>query len=369
MAECTSISSVKFVQTRNFLDIFNDSSPQEWISNFDVELHEIRCGEHLFPATLNRSYYTNSYTTSFYSANISYAKDELHLIGSPLTEWIAKALLNGAGLIFKHFQCDNMAIINNWGFSTNFHPSLGVEEVDLLTNDSVMSFPSAYIALRSLNSLTDADLIEALRERGWSLLPARSVYMFDTTDTAIFKHNHTKKDQKLLSQTTLELVTPSQWREEDFPHIKELFDKLFIEKHSHLNPDFSTEFLHQLHQKGIIEFYGFKENGTIVAFIGFFVSENIISTPMLGYDTQLPQEMGLYRLLMALLLKTAKERGLMLNLSSGAGSFKRSRGGKATLEYTAIYSQHLSPTKQSFIRNLSKLLNRYLPDAFEKYQI
>jgi hypothetical protein len=90
---------------------------------------------------------------------------------------------------------------------------------------------------------------------------------------------------------------------------------------------------------------------------------------MLGYDTALPQEMGLYRLLMALLLKTAKERSLMLHLSSGAGAFKRSRGGKATLEYTAIYSEHLSPSKRMFVKKLSKLLNRYLPDAFEKYQI
>lgn len=357
------------MQSRAFLDIFKDSSPKEWIHNCDVELHELSCGEHLFPVTYNRHYYTNSYTVSFYSANISYAKDELYLIGNPLIEWLGKSLLSGAGGIFKHFECDNMAIINNWGFSTNFHPNLSRDEVGSLTRDAVIKFPSSYIAFRSLNTLTDSDLITELSQEGWSLLPARSVYMFDTSDEAIFKHNHTKKDQKLLAQTSLKLIDPSQWAEDDFLRIKELFDKLFIEKHSRLNPDFSAEFLLRLHQEGIMEFYGFKEGDVIVAFIGFFTAQGIISTPMLGYDTALPQEMGLYRLLMALLLKTAKERSLMLNLSSGAGSFKRSRGGKAMLEYTAIYSEHLPISKQMFVKNLSKLLNRYLPEAFEKYQI
>lgn len=357
------------MHSRVFVDIFKDSSPQECIHNCDIELHTLSCGGHLLPVTLNRRYYTNSYVTSFYSANVSYAKDELHLIGKPLIEWFGKVLLSGAGQVFKHFECDNMAIINNWGFSTNFHPCLSHDEVKGLTHDAVSKFPTSYIALRSLNALTDGDLIAALSKEGWSLLPARSVYMFDTSDGAIFKHNHTKKDQKLLSQTPLNLITPSQWAEDDFLRIKELFDKLFIEKHSHFNPDFSADFLLRLHQEGIIEFYGFKEGDEIVAFIGFFTSQGIISTPMLGYDTALPQEIGLYRLLMALLLKTAKERSLMLNLSSGAGSFKRSRGGNATLEYTAIYSGHLHESKQMFVKNLSKLLNRYLPDVFEKYQI
>jgi hypothetical protein len=357
------------VQVEVFLNLFRERPVKEWIGNCDVEMMRFDLGERTFPVTLNRAQFSNNYTTSFYSANIAYAIDELHLIGNPLIERLGRGILRITGGVFKFFECDTMAILNNWGFSTNFHPSLTESEVAVLSTKAVEMFPKAYIAIRSLNIDTDGVLIETLRENGWCLLPARSVYMFDITDESIFKRNHTKKDQKLLAQTSLEKVTPLDWVKGDFIRIKELFDKLFIEKHSHLNPDFSAEFIYRLHESGIIEIHGFKEKGQIVAFIGFFVSENIISTPMLGYDTSLPQEMGLYRLLMALLLKTAKERNLLLNLSSGAGSFKRSRGGRATLEYTAVYAKHLSTPKRIFIRNLSKLLNRYLPNAFDKYQI
>ncbi len=356
---------------REFLDIFKKREPKELIKNCDVNIDEIEVGGHLFPVTVNKSYYANSYTTSFYSANISYAKDELHLVDDKRVEFIAGALLSAVGLVFKLFWCDKMAILNNWTFSTNFHPELSAQEVSEMTDEMTKRYGGHYIAMRSVNSTTDSVLIESLKANGWLLLPARSVYLFFKEDGEIFKHNHTKKDQKLLRETPLELIEPSSLQPSDFGRIKELFDKLFIEKHSHLNPDFSVEFLQALHQKKIVEFFAFREkdSGAIVAFIGFFVAENIISTPILGYDTSLPQEMGLYRLLMALLLKTAKDRELTLNLSSGAGSFKRGRGGKATLEYTAIYANHLSKPKRFFMQTLSKILNRYLPKAFEKYKI
>lgn len=354
---------------RNFLALFDHAKASEWISNCEVDIDFIETSSKVLPITVNQTYYTNSYTVSFYSANIRYAIDELHLIGNPWVEKMAHSLLWMMGSIFKWFECDRMAIINNWMFSTNFHPSMNAHEVQSLTHETIKRFPAHYIAMRSINSLSDAALIESLQSNGWHLLPARSVYMFDTSDSAIFKHNHTKKDQKLLAQTHLRHIEPHEWQEEDFKRLKVLFDQLFIEKHSHLNPDFSAQFLYHLHTKGIIEFHGFASSEEIVAFIGFFTQHKIISTPMLGYDTTLPQEMGLYRILMALLLKTAKERSQMLNLSSGAGSFKRSRGGKATLEYTAVYVEHLSFGKKMFIRMLDKVLNRTLPKAFEKYEI
>ncbi len=354
---------------RKFLALFDQTKASEWIPNCEVDIQAIKTTAGLFPITVNQTWYTNSYTVSFYSANIRYAIDELHLIGNPWIEKGATIVLRLMGSIFKWFECDRMAIINNWMFSTNFHPAMDSHEIQSLTHETIKRFPTHYIAMRSINSLSNTILIKSLRSNGWHLLPARSVYMFDTSDGLIFKHNHTKKDQKLLAQTHLRHIEPHEWKEDDFKRLKVLFDQLFIEKHSHLNPDFSAQFLYHLHTEGIIEFHGFASGVEIVAFIGFFTQHEIISTPMLGYDTTLPQEMGLYRILMALLLKTAKERSQMLNLSSGAGSFKRGRGGKATLEYTAVYVQHLSWGKKIFIRILDKVLNHTLPKAFEQYGI
>ena len=68
-----------------------------------------------------------------------------------------------------------------------------------------------------------------------------------------------------------------------------------------------------------------------------------MTAPIVGYDATLPQEKGLYRMLMALASQRARERKLLYNMSAGAASFKRNRGGVAALEYSAIYDAGLAP--------------------------
>jgi hypothetical protein len=53
------------------------------------------------------------------------------------------------------------------------------------------------------------------------------------------------------------------------------------------------------------------------------------------------REPGFYRLLVAMLLKRVAEEGTLLNYSSGAGDFKRRRGGEGCLEFNAVYTRHL----------------------------
>ncbi|MBR7784459.1 hypothetical protein KDM89_20195, partial [Undibacterium sp. LFS511W] len=83
--------------------------------------------------------------------------------------------------------------------------------------------------------------------------------------------------------------------------------------------------------------------------------------PLIGYDTQLPKELGIYRRLMALLLKLAKDKQMKLHYSSGAAQFKLARGGLPALEYTAVYSQHLPAVKKFSLSLFSRLLQRCAP--------
>jgi hypothetical protein len=62
---------------------------------------------------------------------------------------------------------------------------------------------------------------------------------------------------------------------------------------------------------------------------------------MLGYEQSLPLQLGLYRLLMALVMKTAFERDLILNLGAGSAKFKKMRGGQPVMEWHAFYTKHL----------------------------
>jgi hypothetical protein len=84
----------------------------------------------------------------------------------------------------------------------------------------------------------------------------------------------------------------------------------------------------------------------------------VITAPLMGYDTSLPQRLGLYRLLMAAVLKYAMETGRRVNLSAGAAQFKRLRGGVPAIEYSAVLADHLPRERQRAVRALRWLTTR-----------
>jgi hypothetical protein len=94
-----------------------------------------------------------------------------------------------------------------------------------------------------------------------------------------------------------------------------------------------------------------------------------MTTPLLGYDTSLPQEVGLYRMLSAQLTLEATKRGIILHQSSGAASFKRFRGFIENIEYSAVFYQHLPFWRQLVWRLLGLLVNQIAVPLMKKYKL
>jgi hypothetical protein len=67
---------------------------------------------------------------------------------------------------------------------------------------------------------------------------------------------------------------------------------------------------------------------------------------VMGYDIEMPQELGLYRQAFVLFLNEARRRRQIVNLSAGAGSFKAFRGAVPHIEYDAVYDRHLPYDRQ-----------------------
>ena len=338
---------------------------QHFIKNITSNIEILNIEQQYFPITLNRAEYENSYVCSPYTAYISYARDELGLIQSTSLQWIFRVLIWNASGLLKLGKINQTVSINNWLFSTNLVPEWQPETVSRFTQELTDLHPEHSLSIRSLNCVTNPQLIKHLLANGWIMLPARQVYLFNTDKDNWWKRNNVQNDQRLLKKTTLELVLPEQHRSEDFKTIEACFHKLYIEKHSPFNPQYTSEYFELLHQNRLIEFFSFRnEQKEIVASIGLFTQQGIITSPIVGYDTSQPKSLGLYRLLIAQLLKITYERGQVLNLSSGASDFKKQRGGKPVIEYTALYINHL-PSQQKFIlRVFTKLMNRFAPKVF-----
>ena len=121
---------------------------------------------------------------------------------------------------------------------------------------------------------------------------------------------------------------------------------------------------------GAMSFYGLKdEKNEWQAIIGFFIRNGIMTTPIVGYNIKLPQSLGLYRRLIAIVLIEAKKRNVDLNLSSGASNFKILRGGKPYIEYTAIYYRHLSFGRRILIKWLKLLLSKIGVPLMRKFKL
>lgn len=340
------------------------------IRNIDTELKLEEMEGRLVPITINTAQYENSYVCSPYTAYISYAREELGLLNNLLLETGLKSVIGLASGALKLAKINQTVSINNWLISTNIVPDWSPETVQDFTLSLSQRYPDHSLSIRSLNGRTNAQLIQTLQQQGWLLIPARQVYLFDNQNTDWWKRNNTKNDQRLLRKTALQYVSNEDLFPEDFQAIETCFNQLFIEKHSHYNPQFTADYFQALHKAGLVTFHCFRSiSGRIVAAIGLLTQQDIITSPILGYDTQLPKSLGLYRLLIAVLLKETYEKGHLMNLSSGAGAFKRMRGGEPEIEYTAFYVEHLPQKRRWALCQFAKLLNQTAPHLFKKYQI
>lgn len=354
-----------------YVEILKKLGIKQAIHNVQTNLDVLIVDGVPVPTTLNNQEFDNSYVCSPFTAYISYAEDELQLIQSSSQRKLFWVAIRIAEKLLKLAKINQTLSINNWLVSTNLPPKWSPEIIPDLTNKLIHSYPTHSFNIRSLNWHSNAPLMQSLQDNDWLLIPARQVYLFDNNDRQWWKRSHTKRDQALLKKTHLTLIEPSEHQQSDFVDIAECFKMLFIEKHSHFNPQFSADYLYEMHNMGFMQFYSFRnpEDQKIIASIALFTQQEIITTPIVGYDTNQPKELGLYRLLMAVLLKETYESGKMMNLSSGAGSFKRARGGKPVIEYTAFYTQHLSPGRKLIMQSFAKLLNKFGPKVLEDNQI
>lgn len=302
----------------------------------------LRAGNETLPLTINRTEFDNSYVCSPYSAYISYTKEEVSLLKNPLIVRTLRTLISLCSFAVKAGQINQVVQVNNWLCSTNLYPNLSFSAVATGTESILSRYPRHAIMFRSLNEDTNQDLIAHLRKLGYEFYPSRQVYVFDTAQAGFAKKRMLQSDFALLKKTKLNTVDHGGITEGDYDRIVELYQELYIVKHSTLNPQITRDYIRLNHAHKLLEFWGLKDDqGVLQGVIGFYSREGVLATHLIGYNTSLPQSLGVYRLLSALLFKEAMERKLILNFSSGAANFKRLRGGKPVIEYSAIYSRHL----------------------------
>ncbi|HXW62190.1 MAG TPA: hypothetical protein VEJ45_06300 [Candidatus Acidoferrales bacterium] len=314
-----------------------------YIENANVSMKALIIDRRIFPLAINTgtSQGCSSYVCSPYAHYLSYTTEEFAKRHSLVSASLLRALALPFGGFLRSVGIDRVAFINNWLFSTNPSAELSYEQIRAATMRVLEEYPDFAIVFRSVNSLLDQSLCKSLIENGYRLVRSRRVYVLDARNRRHFERYNTQTDLKFLSKSSYSVITCQDKLEQSASRMAELYQALYLSKHSPLNPHLNAQFFHLALREKILTFVGLGKDGRIDGFVTYFVQGDRMTGAVLGYDLGMPQKIGLYRMLVAILIAEASQQGHRLNLSGGVGHFKMLRGALPVEEYDAVYDRHL----------------------------
>jgi hypothetical protein len=329
--------------THRYVTAFAEHGSHVFIKNLGTQVRTHQWGKQIVPLTINDNQAAETFVCSPSVAYVDYVKEELPRLPNQSLTQILKLVVNCVAVLLSMAKVNKIVHINNWMISTNLPANLEAGLAAAQTRSLTETFPDYFLAMRSLNWQHSAELMNALVDAGWLLLPSRQVYLVDDVARESLTRRDSRNDQKIWSAMGLTYEELADMSDDDAVRITRLYEMLYLEKYSRLNPAFGPEFIKLTHHIGMIKYLVLRDQkGVIQGFGGFTHLGKNGTMPLMGYDTTATRELGLYRLVCHAGSLYAARHDLQLNMSSGAAKYKMTRGAKPKLEYTAYYMRHLA---------------------------
>lgn len=330
------------IPAQKFAALFRAHSADRLIRNLATEVCTLTVGTTVLPVTVNDGTEPTCYVCCPSAAYVDYAREELRTLSSPALRQAVAALVKLSAPLVRATTFDRQVQPNNWLLATNIQPPLASDEIAGATRALLQRWPDRAIVWRSLNEISDRQALEDFRAARYGLYPARQIYLFDCREKPIRMHRDEKRDMALLARSDYRVEGPADILAEDFERIEALYACLYLKKYTPLNPQYTAGFLREMHEASLLNVFGLRNRaGRLDGVIAFFEQRDVMTAPVVGYDTAIGAEVGLYRRLMAIALSRGREKRLLFNMSAGAAGFKRNRGGVPAIEYAAVYDRHL----------------------------
>ncbi|MGH7806892.1 MAG: GNAT family N-acetyltransferase [Thermodesulfobacteriota bacterium] len=315
--------------------------PLSNIDNADVQMVALTLDALVIPLVISEERPDNSDVCSPYSHYVKYTLEEMAKRHGRVPLWLLKPLLLSMAVAVRAGHLDKVVYVNNWLFTTNPCLELSCSQIGEITTYLKQRYPDYAIIFRSVNRYTHKHFSDALRENKYKMVASRKVYILDPCSRAYAKNTNISRDCKLLENTPYDIIESDEFTDSDITRITKLYRDLYLRKHSLLNPQFNERFFSLTLKENIFTFKALKKNGQIDSFVAYYSKGGVMTGAVLGYDIDLPIELGLYRQAFAMLITAASEKGQLLNMSAGAGSFKVYRGASPCIEFDAIQDHHL----------------------------
>jgi hypothetical protein len=314
---------------------------------------------------------------------VGYAYDTIKIrcAFSPWKAWLANTIVGIAGLILRLFRIDECIYFNNWLVSTNLWPntiqwsSEQVQEINkaLLTCSAsclASPRPTKAILWRSIDALSQPELFKRLSATPSCLLvPSRVVNWIDLTnvESLTTQFQNLKKDlrlfqsevgwniplQKQVNESTiyeLAIIAPEKMTMDLAVQAVDLYHQLST-KYSCRNPQITPTGLFRLIRNQtmtleVLRIRAGSSSGRLVGMSAWTSVDGIPTSCFGGYDVS-SKDRNLYRLGWLMCYNQSIRTGMVQqHLSAGANKFKRHRGATSTMEYTAVFVDHLPLYRQ-----------------------
>jgi Acetyltransferase (GNAT) domain len=299
--------------------------------NIHAQAHWLQVGNARWRVSLTTPTPRNSYVVSSTGQYLEYALEEVRQLPSALHRALSRSALLPLSPLLR--TLDPVVMLDALPVSTVLHTQRTEAEWRAGIAAARDVHRGRPIVVRSLDPVICPEALAAVTAAGLELIPSRLVFHQDPRQVAFWQIRNVRQDLAMIAAAPLEhrSLAPS-----DATQVAALYWQLYGEKHSRLNPEFSAAWLAHGMAAGVLRGAGLIHDGRLAAAYLSYTVDNVMTNPVFGYDTTLPQSLGLYRRLSVLTMQDARDRGLRLHASSGAPGFKASRGGVPTIEYHAI---------------------------------
>ena len=354
----------------DYVSAFIRDGPQAYIANLETSVDLYRWGGHFLPMTINDGGHVDTFVCSPRVGLIDYTREELARFPNRAIVPLLRTIVDSAGAVLSLANMNRVVHVNNWMMSTNLPVDIDPGLAGSQTDSLVARFPDYLLAIRSLTTRHSAELIDALKSAGWMLLPSRQIYLVDDVESQLMKRRDARRDERIWQDGSYVYEELEGVSEADAERIAELYRLLYLEKYSYLNPVYTARFVSMTQEIGLIRYLVLRDGeGTIQGFGGMHRFGRHATMPLIGYNTAVAQEHGLYRLTFHAGSRYAARNSLAFNMSSGAAAFKLNRGGTPEMEFTAYYFRHLPLQRRMPFGFLRMIADKVGVPILRRYQL
>jgi len=337
------------------------------IANSACEVMLLHHGDVRLPVTVDDGTHGRSYVSSPHSTYVLYPRDEIALMGLGGMRYGAEGVLGVVAGLLRLSRLNRAVHLDNWLLSTNLHGTWEGEGLAGMRAALATRFPDHFVIIRSLDGWTCPALLAAALADGWTLLPARQVWVTDDLARDWRPRSHTKADARALRRSGLTVEQPAVLAEPDAARIADLYRQLYVGRYSAINPLFTPHYIALSAAIGLLRYCLLRDDaGVIMAFAALRSAGGVGTVPLMGYDTSRPQAEALYRMASYCAANLAQREGLRFHGSAGASQFKRNRGARGVIEYMAVDGRHLSAPRRAGLGMLAAGLNRFMAPMLEQ---